>query len=233
MMNVAPTVVLVLDRPVRLAVSTSEDPGAEMMEPSKSEEVWKQVQRAGDLLALAALLGIDRSDRIPMAGVWVVHHAPVLGASGIHGVFPRGARARTAMFFVDPPARTGGDPLSDEEQRELHEWAARVERHHDPLIDVAVTRILSAFLERDEAQDALIDAVIALENLFGHRQATEVTLRVTTAATLLIEPDPTKREALQRQLKTVHKARSKVLHGGTTPRSPSAETRRSTLRFGR
>jgi Apea-like HEPN len=77
-------------------------------------------------------------------------------------------------------------------------------------------RTISALLEREEAQDALIDAVIALENLFGSANATgEVVFRVTTAAAHLLEPDPAKRTAKRKKLSKIYDARSKVIHGVT------------------
>jgi hypothetical protein len=118
------------------------------------------------------------------------------------------------MFFRHGgPARTGGEPLTEEEERQLDEWATLVERHYDPVIEIAVRRTITAILERNEPPDALIDAVIALENLFGHGGTTEVIFRVTAAVAHLLEPDPTERAAFRSKLGKVYDARSKVIHG--------------------
>ena len=208
-MNLTPTVVLVIERPCRLIVG-------EDFDPDGLTAFRAEIGRATELLRLAALLGIEREDRITLGHVWSTDVEPVL-LSGFGFGSPRGTRAHRAMFF--PPGayvETGGDPLTEDEEGVLQEWAELVERHHDPAIDIAVGRTLTALLERDEPQDALIDAVVALENLFGHGEDSEVTFRVTTAAALLLEPDPTKRAELRSKLSKVYTARSKVIHGAST-----------------
>lgn len=135
--------------------------------------------------------------------------------SGYQIPYVTGPRARLMMFHRFPMARSGGEALTEEEESRLHDWAELVERHYDSAIRIAVQRTIGALLERTDAQDSLIDAVIALENLFGHGDTSEVTFRVTAALTLLLEPDPLKRPALRRELTEVYRARSKVIHGST------------------
>ena len=206
-MNVVPTVALVIERPTRFVIGEEFDHDA-------FKEVARRARAPIELLPLAALLGIERDDRIILGEVWSTQIEPAL-LSGYGVASPRGPRARHAMFFRHgAPARTGGEALAEEEERELQEWATLVERHYDPAIEVATTRTISALLERDAPQDALIDAVIALENLFGSADATgEVVFRVTTAAAHLLEPDPAKRTEQRRKLSKIYNARSKVLHG--------------------
>jgi hypothetical protein len=64
-----------------------------------------------------------------------------------------------------------------------------------------------------DAEDSLIDAVVAWENLFGHGGTTEVVFRVTLALAHLLEEDPAKRMALRRELTKIYDLRSRVLHG--------------------
>jgi len=73
--------------------------------------------------------------------------------------------------------------------------------------------------------------VIALENLFGHGDTSEVSFRVTVALTLLLEPDPAKRPALRRELKDMYSARSTVIHGSKlTGKTPLSELKERAIR---
>jgi Apea-like HEPN len=206
-MNLTPTVVLVMERPTRFVIG-------EGLDEEGLEAAPRHARVPIERLQLAALLGIEREDRITLGRVWSIPVEPVL-FSGFGVALPTGPRASDAMFFGrGGPARTGGEVLTEEEERQLQEWATLVERHYDPAIEVATRRTISALLERDEAEDALIDAVIALENLFGSANATgEVVFRVTTAAAHLLEPDPAKRTAKRKKLGKIYDTRSKVIHG--------------------
>jgi hypothetical protein len=98
---------------------------------------------------------------------------------------------------LGPSPREGGKALDGVEEKGLVKWAQIVDSRHDPAIDIAVRRIMLALLERMDAADSLVDAVIALENLFGVADTkAEVTFRVTTAAAHLLEPDPAQRRKL-------------------------------------
>jgi hypothetical protein len=101
------------------------------------------------------------------------------------------------------------------QQQELVEWIRLVDQNHHQSIDIAVRRILSAISERPFSdEDALIDAVIAWENLFGHGRNVEMTFRVTTSLAILLENDPAKRIALAKELRDIYSLRSRVAHGG-------------------
>lgn len=105
--------------------------------------------------------------------MWSTNVEPVLVPSGYQIPYVTGPRARLMMFHRFPMARSGGEALTEEEESRLHDWAELVERHHDSAIRIAVQRTIGALLERTDAQDSLIDAVIALENLFGHGDTSE------------------------------------------------------------
>jgi hypothetical protein len=104
--------------------------------------------------------------------------------------------------------------MTKEEAVELHAWADRVGKRNDAALAVATRRTLSAMSERTfSAEDALIDAVIAWENLVGHGAPAEMTFRVTSALAILLEPDARKRPSLRRELSKIYTLRSKVAHG--------------------
>jgi hypothetical protein len=74
---------------------------------------------------------------------------------------------------------------------------------------------MSAVRQRWNTEDALIDAVIAMESLFGHGGETEVSFRVSTAIALLLENDAEARKSFRSRLGKIYKSRSTVVHGGT------------------
>ena len=74
---------------------------------------------------------------------------------------------------------------------DIERWSATVEKEHAPSIDIAARRVVSALAHRVDRSDALIDAVMAWENLVGAE--TEVTFRVTAAIVKILESDRTKR----------------------------------------
>jgi hypothetical protein len=157
-----------------------------------------------DLLALTALLALGRGS--PLRWLWRATLVPLQppGNEYVGGA--------TDTSWADPPAP---DPLTEEQLDGLAAWADRVARFYHPSIAVAMRRTLSAVAERrSSAEDTLIDAVIAWENLFGTGGTSEMTFRVTTALALLLEPDPTSRPALRKELSKVYDLRSKVAHGG-------------------
>ncbi|MEE8602017.1 HEPN domain-containing protein [Euzebya tangerina] len=94
----------------------------------------------------------------------------------------------------------------------LEAWYERVTAINRKKFHIAVNRILAAASERRSAEDGLIDAIIAWENLFGSKES-ELIFRVTAAMTVLLEGDVQKREEVQRRLKKLYGRRSKLVHG--------------------
>lgn len=172
-------------------------------------EAPEAVARARHLLGLAALLGVPRAEPLSPAPVWETTMFPAMAGRGFSGT----GRSISPFHAVSPTPRGGGEALSERGERALAEWAEFVEGRHDPAIDVAIRRIMLALLERRDAADSLVDAVIALENLFGHGGTTEVVFRVTAAAAHLLERDAAKRAEFRRELGKVYDIRSKVIHG--------------------
>jgi hypothetical protein len=103
--------------------------------------------------------------------------------------------------------------LNHEDLRRLEEWIRRLETNYHPAVRVAINRCVSAFAERSTPDDALIDLVIALENLFGGRGG-ELRLRISASLAWLLSSDTEERRSIQRSAKQVYDARSALVHGG-------------------
>jgi hypothetical protein len=101
----------------------------------------------------------------------------------------------------------------DTAQRAL-DWASRIAAHHPQTLDVSMSRLLLVN-SRPDPYDALIDAVIVWENMFGAKE--EAGLRVRASLAHLLEPhDLEKRKALAREVGTIYDVRSRIVHGSAT-----------------
>jgi hypothetical protein len=95
---------------------------------------------------------------------------------------------------------------------DLEEWLLRLAEHYHPSIRVAVKRCVSAFSERPDTDDALIDLVIALENIFATR-GPKLRQRMATALGNLLGNSSESREAIGDTARAVYDARSDLVHG--------------------
>ncbi|WP_159074198.1 HEPN domain-containing protein [Streptomyces dioscori] len=97
-----------------------------------------------------------------------------------------------------------------------------IRKKHPESLNIAMKRILSAASSRRDSNDALIDSLIAWENMFGTR--TETTFRVTASLAKVLEADSGKRLDLQKELNKLYGVRSAMVHGAKEP-DPDAAAR--------
>jgi len=84
-------------------------------------------------------------------------------------------------------------------------------------VQVAIDRFLLAATERTSAPDALVDAVVSLDALFG--SPPEARLRVGGAVAWLLEPDSAEaRTQLFKVVGEIYAARSNAVHGNRASR---------------
>lgn len=87
-------------------------------------------------------------------------------------------------------------------------------------VQTAIDRFLLAATERTSASDALVDAVVSLDALFG--SPAEARLRVGGAVAWLLEPDsPAARTQLFKVVGDIYAARSNAVHGNRASRRAS------------
>ena len=176
------------------------EPDTEQPEAFDLEQAGK-LSRLSMLLPLSLLIGVKRDDHYVVCD-WLWQTTVLqFKVAGVGPGKPAGWTAR----FIRPTE------LQDEDLAALAEWSERIESSFDQAIGVAVRRTLSAVRERVDPEDALIDAVVACESLFGHGGESEVTFRVTSAITILLEPNPHACAARRSRLGKIYKARSQVV----------------------
>jgi hypothetical protein len=192
-----PSAVLESRIPLRLTLGEP-DAGHDLHDSALIALLASQEQQ----VALALLLAVRRDELVVGRAVWRTEFVPGDDARGF------GGRAETAT-----PVLTAGEALKPPEADALVSMARRVADHYDHSIEVAVRRTLSAVRERSDPEDALIDAVIAWENLFGHGESAEVSFRVTTALARLLDSDPAARRSRRSGLAEVYRTRGQLVHG--------------------
>jgi len=170
-------------------------------------DVWRtrlishqEMRQQLETLRLALLLSTKRDPAPIVVGTWQFFVEP-LGQG-------------RSMGWNDPRRAPGLMPasLASHEVDDWARWASLIHKRRRPNIDVAIRRTLAAAAERGDPTDALVDAVIAWENLVGSRQG-EPTLRVSAALAWLLGSDADERSLLKKQIGDVYNARSDIVHG--------------------
>lgn len=213
--EVAPRVVLESRLPVRLSVGEERPPN---ISNAALDQALERLGEAGGLLVLALLLAIDGDEFAIADAVWRTTVIP--------GQLGRSFTGRLPPARLFP--RFAHEPLSTEEVGRFRTWTELVGERYHRSIEIAVSRTLSSVRERAAVEDALIDAVVAWENLVGAGGHTEVVFRVTTALAGLLEQDPAKRDEFRKRLARVYTIRSKLLHGEEIKSSDKIEEKKET-----
>jgi len=194
----------VLETPVPLTLTVGEQPPMQTI-----TETMRRASEAGGRMSLVLVLAtwpLRESARVIGDAIWRTTIVPAYPGAAYTGRLLRPRFHRSPQHL--PPA------LTQEQVREIEKWAHIVNDRYNASIDIAARRTVSAIRERLDREDAIIDAVVAWENLFGHSEATtEVTFRVTTAIARLLETEPAARRDLSRSLKQIYGVRSRVVHG--------------------
>lgn len=154
-----------------------------------------------ETLRIALILATTRKTPPLAFGTWSVFVDPLaIGGRSSGWRDPRKGRSFTPIV------------LSKAEAKRWGEWIHLVDERRVKNINVAVRRTLFSAADRVDPTDALVDAVIAWENLVGSRQG-EPTLRVSTALAWLLAKSAEERQELRRTIVGLYNVRSDVVHG--------------------
>ncbi len=208
---------LVLEQhvPYRIRVQQLE-PGTDFPADLLQPDVVGETTEA---LRLGLLLSSKREPAPVVHRTWQVYIDPLSSGVSTSWNDPRHAPA-----FV-PAALTG------EEATDWKTWTERVSALRRGGVAVAIRRTLMAATERVDPSDALVDAVIAWENLVGSRRG-EPTLRISTALAWLIGDNTEQRAEVQRTVARLYDLRSDVVHGNRFLETHEAvEKRNSAVRL--
>lgn len=202
--------VMELDVPYKIKLDRFDDRSRDWpIKPLTSEAIFEHVET----LSLALLLSWDESPRPIVVNTWMVTLDPL--------EFGVGMSWRESKRLPLIPT-----VLTDEQADKWKTWTVRVADGRIPSIGIAIRRTLLAAVERADATDALVDAVIALENLVGSSEG-ESRLRVSAALAWLLGSDAAEREKIRVEVADLYALRSKVVHGGAALKPNEAVERRT------
>jgi hypothetical protein len=159
-------------------------------------EAWRTLETRIDKLRLAVLLAL-----------WPRGVLRIVTTEIFDPLFPGMSQSR----FVPS---LGAAELSQSEGRGIQTWATRIANQYDQRLAQTIRRALSATDPFREPEDAFVDAVIALEALFGAGK-TEVGFRLQLAVAFLLGDSDHEREVIFERVGDIYAARSDVVHGGT------------------
>jgi hypothetical protein len=163
--------------------------------PSEASwEAWRTLDARVDKLRLAVLLAMGANGCLRFVTTEI-----------FDPLFPNNAQGR----FVPP---LGASELTETAARDIQTWAQRIATHFDPRIALPIRRALSAADPTRQSEDALIDAMIALEALFGAGN-TEVGFRLQLAVAYLLADSDWERELIFERIGDLYGARSELVHG--------------------
>jgi hypothetical protein len=171
-------------------------------QPPSDAAFWRGVERLSvdeKLISLAGLL----ADSGPDAELAL----PMLAWTHIFDPF----QPYVGTFKHEPPGPPTV-PFPAHRLAMLEEWLARADQSYDPSIRVAVTRTLSAAADRQLSDDALIDYVIALENLFGG-PGSALERRISNALASILAATEEEATEVRERSRRVYRARSRLVHG--------------------
>ncbi|MGH3050750.1 MAG: hypothetical protein ACRDLK_11380 [Gaiellaceae bacterium] len=202
-MPFAPGAGVILLRDVPFEVAVVEHPtGSEVLEnplQAAAARVGASLQHVADMVSLSFLLALNREHRVAPIHVWTLIDNP-LGVAG-HS-WPMG--------FMPVPSQA----LTPDDHRRVHRWAERINGRYHKRIEIAVKRTLASYTRRLDPADRLIDAIVALENLFGAGSG-ELKFRISSGCAFLLERKAAERPGLQKEIGRLYDRRSDIVHGSS------------------
>ena len=150
-----------MDIPYKIVARTFRPDESTVYEtPPELRKPYELIQRRDESISLALLLGVTGDPAPKATRSWTAIFDPLA-----HSV----SRSWRPVATMPPivPVR-----LTAPQVRRWGQWIALVDEQRTPSIDIAIKRALQAAAERRNPSDALLDAVIAWENLVGADDAT-------------------------------------------------------------
>ncbi len=121
--------------------------------------------------------------------------------------------------------------VTQEFMSEWGEWIYRLGGVNFRRISLAAQRLLRASAERRDPQDALVDAVIAWESLFGSE--TEISFKISASLALLICSTGEERVKFRKRAAEIYSMRSRLVHGAEVNAGQISDASREAIRVGR
>ncbi|MFE7524630.1 hypothetical protein ACFU7Y_02800 [Kitasatospora sp. NPDC057542] len=174
-------------------------PSADDLPPSKPSTGYAVLERRLEETRLALALAIG-GEQVPVLLPTWLHLEDPLSAMTTYSL------TQLAAFRQRTPTR-----LTTEQAKDWEQWIDLLNGLPLDNLGQAPRRLLRAITERQDPVDALVDAVIAWEAIFG--TSTEITFRVCASLARLLHTSVDERTEFLKSAKKVYNARSKIVHG--------------------
>ncbi|WP_190024272.1 HEPN domain-containing protein [Streptomyces hiroshimensis] len=166
-----------------------------------SSSSYSHLERRVQDVRLAFALAMDNPHLPPLLPTWAKIDNPIADVTGYTMTEIARLRQRT-------PTR-----LSVEQAEEWERWIAVLDGLALENLGHASQRLLRAITERQDPVDALVDAVIVWESIFGTHS--EITFRVCASLARLLCHTLEERLVFMKKAKGVYTMRSKIVHGAS------------------
>lgn len=186
---------LVTPRLERLFISRENEPQF----PGLDQTVTESIQRTQTLTPL--LFALSSLDRESVTAPVITFQTTILPIStGMGYSSPLHSNPFVSNYVVERG-----------QVKAIEDLAAILAENYNESMQLASIRTVQAISQRIDRSDALIDAVMAWENLVGTRS--ETVYRVTAALARLLESQDDKRRSFRKELQDIYNIRSRVVHG--------------------
>jgi hypothetical protein len=117
----------------------------------------------------------------------------------------------TPAYYSFQNALSGECRISKADVKGVETWYRRIVKKHNNSLEIAKRRLLIAASPSRTSEDALIEALIVWENLFG--APTKTVQRITASIAALLEPNAAAKADLQKKLHHIYSQRNKIVYG--------------------
>lgn len=166
--------------------------------PKELDENWDKLDRIDEDLKLSVNLACKRTPPLSLNRQWTMIFDPLS-----HGI--------NLSWSSDRKNPTPYYNCSSEETLSIVKWCKTIHETDDSIMRLAIRKLISAISQRTNAIDGFIDGIVVWENLFGANA--ELSFRISSAISCLLEKDKTKRKELFKKLKEAYDTRSTIVHG--------------------
>lgn len=162
------------------------------------DDLWERIQNLDEEVRLCITLSCDREIPVSAIKQWTIIFDPFVTNLSCSW----SSKRRYPSPFYD---------FTEVDIPKVQNWCSKISNSNTTNIRIAIKRVLSSLIERDNPIDSFIDSAIALENLFGG--PSELTLRISTSVAYLLGNDTKSRIEIQSKIKKLYNDRSKIVHG--------------------
>jgi len=166
--------------------------------PKELKQSWSKLEQIDEDLKLALKLSCKRTPAVSLGRQWTIIFDPLN-----HGV--------NLSWNSNRNTPTPYHKCSKDEIINIKKWCEKIHETDDSKIRLAIRKTISAISDRQNPIDGFIDGIVAWENLFGANA--ELSFRISSAISCLLEKDKAKRKELYKKLKKAYDTRSTIVHG--------------------